>query len=128
MDAASSKIHLVIAGVKQTAISLHASDSISACFTARVLFLTDPGTNPGDFLGSQASCQAVDSDDGSHYWAGIITKAEEKGLNAKNKCRIEITLRPRLWSLSLQTDHRVIQGLSAVEIVNATLTRHNIDQ
>ncbi len=128
MDAASSKIHFVIAGAKQTAISLHASDAISACFTTRILFLTEPGTNPGAFLGSQASCQAIDSDDGAHYWAGIITQVEEKGLNAKNKLRIEITLRPRLWSLSLQTDHRVIRGMSAVELVNATLARHNIDQ
>ena len=128
MDAASSKIHLVIAGTKHTAISLHATDSISACFTARILFLTDPGTSPGDFLGSTASCQAIDSDDGAHYWAGIITKAEEKGLNAKNKLRIEVTLRPRFWSLSQQTDHRVIQGMSAVDMVNATLARHNFDQ
>ena len=58
--------------------------------------------------------------------AGIVTAQRDRGLNAKGQSRVEVMLRPRLWTLSLSRDNRVFQGLSIPNIVTSVLNQHDI--
>jgi type VI secretion system secreted protein VgrG len=72
-------------------------------------------------VGQEASFTAHGSTGASRTWAGIcrrirMTAAEEQGLST-----YEITLAPRLWLLTQNTDYRIFQQMSDVDIALSVL-------
>ena len=98
-------------------------EAISTPFSATLLVLADPDPS---WLGQPGVVTLTDLSGHERTLAGIVTDLRDRGLNARHQSRVEVQLRPRLWSLSLSRDNRVFQGLSIPDLITQVLQQHDI--
>jgi uncharacterized protein involved in type VI secretion and phage assembly len=60
------------------------------------------------------------------WFSGVVTAFEDLGLDANGFRSMRVTIRPRLWQLSLRRRYRMFKNKNAVEIVLQLLEEHGI--
>ncbi len=108
--------------------SFHGSEEISRLFDFHVDVLATPKTSvkPADLIGKRATLHIEVADDGTRRSInGMIASLESLGGDSDfNAYRVRMV--PSLWLLSLNTQTRVFQGKTVVDIVKAVLGAYSI--
>ena len=96
LTANAAHLTFTIAGQKHDAISFDGTEEISAPFSATLYVLAELDAG---WLGQPGVVTLTDASGNERTMAGIVTYQRDRGLNAKNQSRVEVTLRLRLWVL-----------------------------
>ena len=96
------------------------------CFDVELLSSPDMSINPASIVGFRASIQIVlDTHGEKRYFNGVVSSFVTEGGNP-DFIRHKVRLRPALWLLSLNTQTRVFQNKTVVQIVELVLEPYSI--
>ena len=84
--------------------------------TKRPADLANPDPNPGSLLGQSVTVTCDLGQGGYRYFNGMVAEIAELE-PARDMCWYELTLRPKLWLLSLNKRSRIFQSMSAMQIL-----------
>jgi type VI secretion system secreted protein VgrG len=89
--------------------------------TKRPTDLANPDPNPDSLLGQMVTVTCDLGQGGYRYFNGMVAEIAELE-PARDMCWYELTLRPKLWLLSLNKRSRIFQSMSATQILKDILS------
>lgn len=101
--------------------SFHGEELVSGLFHFLVETESDSNIDFSQLIGKSVTITGADKDGNKRYFNGIVARLLQSG----STYRLE--LRPKLWTLTLSSDHRIFQAQSAPDIIKKVLQEQGVD-
>ena len=80
----------------------------------------------GDLIGSTVDYSLKLADEGTRWWNGFVTELHEGPQTNRGTRSYAMTVRPKLWLLSQNSDCRIFQNQTSAQIVETLCKEHGI--